>query len=82
MKYISPKIAVSAALILEEACTELDRALDSKSHASSPSGLEEDQAQALALMTKCGSKPEKNAPERGESFARAAKETAKNGVAK
>ena len=66
----------------EEACAELDRTLDSKFHASSPSGLEEDQAQALALMTKCGSKLGKNAPERGESYARAVKETAKNDVAK
>lgn len=66
----------------EEACTELDRTLDSKFHASSPSGLEEDQTQALALMTKCGSTLGKNAPERGESFARVVKETVKNGIAK
>jgi tetratricopeptide (TPR) repeat protein len=66
----------------EEACTELDRALDSKFHASSPSGLEEDQAQALALMTKCGSTLGGNAPERGENFARAMKETTKIGIAK
>jgi len=66
----------------EEACTELDRTLDSKFHASSPSGLEEDQTQALALMTKCGSTLGNNAPERGESFARVVKETVKNGIAK
>ena len=53
----------------KEACTELDRALDSKFHASSPSGLQEDQALALSLLTKCGSTLGKNPPERGESFA-------------
>jgi tetratricopeptide (TPR) repeat protein len=66
----------------EEACTELDRALDSKSHASSPDGLEEDQAQALALMTKCGSKLGGNAPESGKSVGRIAKETAEIDVAR
>ena len=66
----------------EEACTELDRTLDSKFHASSPTGLEEDQTRALALMTECSSTLGKNAPERGESFARVVKETAKNGMAK
>ena len=66
----------------EEACAELDRALDSKFHASSPSGLEEDQAQAIALMTQCCSTVGKNAPEKGKSFAGAVKESAKNGVAK
>jgi tetratricopeptide (TPR) repeat protein len=62
----------------EEACAELDRALDSKFHASSPSGLDKDQAQAVALMSECCSILVKNAPERGKSFARAVKETEKN----
>jgi tetratricopeptide (TPR) repeat protein len=66
----------------EDACTELDRALESKSHASSSGGLEEDQAQALALMTKCGSKLREDAPERGKGVGTVAKETAKNDVAK
>jgi len=66
----------------EEACTELDRAIDSKLHASSPSGLEADQEQALALMTKCGSTLGEEAPDRGKGVGRVAKETAKNEVAK
>jgi tetratricopeptide (TPR) repeat protein len=66
----------------EEACAELDRARESKSHACSPSGLEEDHTQALALMTTCGSTPWRNAPETGESFARAVRETSQNGGAK
>jgi tetratricopeptide (TPR) repeat protein len=66
----------------EEACTELDRVLDSKFHASSPSGVEEDQAQAVALMTKCSPTLGKNAPGKGKSFASAMKDSAKNGVAK
>ena len=61
----------------EEACTELDRARESKFHASSPNGLEEDQAQAVALMANCTSTPGRSAPEHGESFARVVKETAK-----
>ena len=65
-----------------EACTELDRALDSKFHASSPSGLEEDQAEALALMTVCASTLGENAPQTGKSFATAVRATEENDVAK
>lgn len=66
----------------EEACTELDRAIDSKLHASSPSALEADQAQALALMTKCDPTLREKVPGRGEGIGRVAKATAKNGVSK
>lgn len=66
----------------EEACTELARAIDSKFHAFSPGELEEDQAHAHALMTECGATLGKNTPEKGESFARAVKKTADDGVAR
>ncbi|MHC1725030.1 MAG: tetratricopeptide repeat protein [Syntrophobacteraceae bacterium] len=60
----------------KEACAELDRALGSKFHAFSSSGLEEDQAQALTLITRCGSTFGENAAEKGKNFAGAVKETA------
>ncbi|MHC1726649.1 MAG: tetratricopeptide repeat protein [Syntrophobacteraceae bacterium] len=60
----------------EEACVELDRALESKCHASSPNGLKEDQGQASTLKAECGSGPQKSIPGKKRSFAMSIKNAA------
>jgi hypothetical protein len=66
----------------QDACRELDRVLDSKFNAFSPKRLKEDQARASVLMNGCGPRLARSHPEKGKTFAGAAKETAKSVVAK
>ncbi len=66
----------------EEACRELDRAIESKCHASSPHGLKEDQGNALMLKAECGSGPRKAIAQKKRNIAVSIKNAAHSLIAR